>query len=95
MCTYIVNTAPLSGSSAKGPDGWTRVDTARVYFDHPYHSPLDHALGIDITSQADGGKLRLALELSPGAARALVEAILAALAEGEREHGIQAPAPHP
>ena len=43
MCSYIVEKAQVSGS-AKGPSGWMRIDTANVYFDHPYHAPLDHAL---------------------------------------------------
>lgn len=86
MCSYIVKTALLPVSSAKGPDGWLRVDKANVYYDHPFHSPLDHALGIDILDEA-GGR-RLALELSPDAARALVAAITDALETGEREHGM-------
>jgi hypothetical protein len=44
MCSYIVRKAALTGS-AKGPNGWMRIDTANVYFDHPYHAPLEHALG--------------------------------------------------
>jgi hypothetical protein len=94
MCSYIVTTAPLTHSSAKGPAGWTPVDLARISFDHPYHSTLDHALGIDIVSQADGGTTRLALELSPDSARALVGAILAALDSGERAHGPATPRAH-
>ena len=43
MCSYIVEKAKLVGS-AKGPNGWMRIDTANVYYDHPFHSPLDHAL---------------------------------------------------
>ena len=46
MCSYIVEKAKLLGS-AKGPNGWMRIDTANVYYDHPFHAPLDHALGID------------------------------------------------
>jgi hypothetical protein len=46
MCSYIVMKAALVDSSAKGAKGWMRVDTANVYYDHPYHAPLDHALGI-------------------------------------------------
>ena len=45
MCSYIVEKTALVGS-AKGRKGWMRIDTANVYFDHPYHAPLDHALGI-------------------------------------------------
>ena len=72
MCSYIVEKAAMSGS-AKGPNGWMRIDTANVYFDHPYHAPLDHALGIDFVCEADG-------------ARELVTKILAALASGEAAH---------
>ena len=39
MCSYITEQAAIVGS-AKGPTGWMHVDTATVYFDHPYHSPL-------------------------------------------------------
>jgi hypothetical protein len=89
MCSYIVRKAALSGS-AKGPKGWMRIDTANVYFDHPYHAPLDHALGIDFINAADGGHERVAVELSAQSARALVDQILAALASGEAEHGASA-----
>ena len=40
------------------------VDTARVYFDHPYYSRLDHVVGIDLTCEASGSDERVALELS-------------------------------
>src|SRR5262245_22187636 len=63
MCSYIVEKAKLLGS-AKGPNGWMRIDTANVYYDHPFHAPLDHALGIDFISEADGGRDRVAVELS-------------------------------
>jgi len=42
MCSYIVETARYP--QRQGPSGWMRIDTANVYFDHPYHAPLDHAL---------------------------------------------------
>src|SRR5215468_5599585 len=86
MCSYIVKKAALMGS-AKGPRGWMRIDTANVYYDHPFHAPLDHALGIDFINEAEGGRERVAVELSAESARALVEKILAALATGEIEHG--------
>jgi hypothetical protein len=85
MCSYIVEKAQVAGS-AKGPSGWMRIDTANVYFDHPYHAPFDHALAIDFTGEADGATERVAVELSASSARALVDAILAALASGEAEH---------
>jgi Family of unknown function (DUF6295) len=86
MCSYIVEKARLLGS-AKGPSGWMWIDTANVYYDHPFHAPLDHALGIDFISEADGGRERVAVELSAASARELVAKILAALASGEVEHG--------
>jgi hypothetical protein len=95
MCSYIVEKARLLGS-AKGANGWMRIDTANVYYDHPFHAPLDHALGIDFINEAEGGRERVAVELSAESARALVEKILAALASGETAHGRathHAPAP--
>lgn len=85
MCSYITEKVALVGS-AKGANGWKSVDTANVYFDHPYHVPLEHALTIDFVSQADGGKERVAVELSADSARELVRTILAALAGGEVAH---------
>ena len=87
MCTYINEKASIFGS-AKGADGWIKVDTANVYFDHPYHAQLDHALGIDFVDEASGSPKRVAVELSADSARRLVEKILAALASGEAAHAI-------
>ena len=91
MCSYIVEKAALIGS-AKGRKGWMRIDTANVYFDHPYHSTLDHVLAIDFTNEGEGGRDRVAVELSADSARALVERILAALASGEAAHAAPAAA---
>jgi hypothetical protein len=85
MCSYIVEKAKVSGS-AKGPSGWMRIDTAHVYFDHPYHAPFDHAVGIDFICEADGGKERVAIELNEESARALIAKIEAALASGAETH---------
>ena len=85
MCTDIIEKAAVTGS-AKGTRGWIRIDTANVYYDHPYHSPLDHSLNIDFVSEADGARERVAIELSAESAKLLVEKILAALASGERQH---------
>jgi Family of unknown function (DUF6295) len=86
MCSYIVEKAKVVGS-AKGPNGWMRVDTANVYYDHPFHTPLDHALGIDFICEADGGRERVAVELSRESALELIERIKAALASGDDAHG--------
>jgi hypothetical protein len=85
MCTDIIEKAAVTGS-AKGTRGWIRIDTANVYYDHPYHSPLDHSLNIDFVSEADGARERVAIELSADSAKLLVEKILAALASGEKQH---------
>ena len=86
MCSYIVEKAALYGS-AKGANGWMRIDTANVYYDHPYHTPLDHALAIDFVNEAEGARERIAVELSAESALALVDKILAALKSGEAAHG--------
>lgn len=85
MCSYITEKTKVQGS-AKGPTGWMRIDTANVYFDHPYHAPLDHALNIDFVSEKDGAKERVAVELSAESARELIKAIEAALIAGEAAH---------
>jgi hypothetical protein len=90
MCSYITETTTILGS-AKGPKGWMRVDTANVYFDHPYHAPLDHSLNIDFVDAAGTPGDRVAVELSAESARALVEKILAALASGDAAHTLPAP----
>jgi len=85
MCSYIVEKARLVGS-AKGPNGWMRVDTANVYYDHPYEAQLDHALCVDFVCEADGGRERVAIEISRESALALIETIRAALASGDVAH---------
>lgn len=85
MCSYITHKVSVEGS-AKGPSGWMRVDTANVYFDHPYHAPMDHALAIDFVCHADGANERVAVEISARSARELVAKILQALEEGKDAH---------
>lgn len=86
MCTNVTVPTDIEGS-AKGPQGWFRVDTAHVSFDHPFHAPFDHSLNIDFVNEHAGGGTRVAVELSATSARALVDNILAALARGEVEAG--------
>jgi hypothetical protein len=88
MCSYITEKANLFGS-AKGPNGWFSVDTANVYFDHPYHAPFGHSLNIDFVNEANGALERVAVEISAESAKRLVEKILAALAEGARNHTLE------
>jgi hypothetical protein len=86
MCSYIVEKAAVRGS-AKGQSGWMRIDTANVYYDHPYHAPMDHALAIDFVCEADGARERVAVEISRESALELIEKIKAALASGDDAHG--------
>ena len=87
MCTYVTEKAEMFGSG-KGPEGWFKLDTANVYFDHPFHAPLEHSLNIDFVNEAAGSPTRVAVELSAESARRLIESIQAALAAGEASHSI-------
>ena len=87
MCTWIVEKAEVSGS-AKGPLGWFPVRQANVYYDHPFHAPMDHSLNIDFVDDTKGPGSRVAVELSAQSARELVRLINAALEAGERQHAI-------
>ena len=53
MCSYLTVATEIAGS-AKGPQGWFRVTSASVYFDHPFHAPFDHTLNIDFADPARG-----------------------------------------
>jgi hypothetical protein len=85
MCTDIIEKAPLFGSG-KGADGWFSVRQANVYYDHPFHAPLDHALVIDFVQDPDTPGHRVAVELSADSARRLIDSIRAALASGVDAH---------
>jgi hypothetical protein len=92
MCSYIVEKAKLIGT-AKGPGSdWMKVDTANVYYDHPYEAQLDHALCIDFVCEANGGRERVAIEISRESALELMEKITAALASGDTAHAKAQPA---
>lgn len=83
MCSYITEKAPIFGS-AKGRNGWMHVDTAVIYYDHPNHVPLDHALNVDFVNSKTHE--RVAVELSAASARELIARIQAALDNGEAIH---------
>ncbi len=78
MCTYHTDHVALSGA-AKGADGWFTLSAATVYFDHPVHAPAEHTVNVDFINPAMGPGARVAVELGPASARALAEAILAAV----------------
>ncbi len=79
MCSYLTVPTDVEGS-AKGAQGWIRVTSAQVYFDHPFHAPFDHTLNIDFTDPERGPGARVAVELSADSARRLVASITEALA---------------
>ena len=85
MCSYITVKAPVTGSG-KGARGWFSLSHASVYFDHPYHSPLEHTLNIDFIDESAGADARVAVELSAESARRLVDSIEAALRAGDAAH---------
>ncbi|MGH7922885.1 MAG: DUF6295 family protein [Candidatus Dormibacteraceae bacterium] len=87
MCTWITQRSSITGSG-KGGAGWFPLSHATVYFDHPYHAPLDHTLNIDFTNEQAGPGARVAVELSAVSARALIKDIEAALAAGEAAHAV-------
>lgn len=85
MCTYATMNTELDGS-AKGPDSrWFHVSHGTVYFDHPVHAMAEHTLNVDFSDPSRGPGHRVALELTASSARALVEAIEAALASAPAE----------
>ena len=84
MCTMIVTQVSIDGSG-KGATGWFTLREANVSYDHPFSAPLEHALNIDFVNESLGPGARVAVELSPEAARALVEAIGAVLGRAEAE----------
>jgi hypothetical protein len=79
MCTYTTVRRSIEGSG-KATMGWFPVTTATVYYDHPVHAAAEHTLNIDLANPARGAAARVALELTAESARALVDAIEAALA---------------
>ena len=82
MCTMIVNQVAVEGSG-KGAGGWFEVRQANVSYDHPFHAPMEHALNIGFVNEAQGPSARVAVELTPQAARDLVQTILAVLGTAE------------
>ena len=84
MCSYDTTFLTLVGS-AKRESGWTAVGSANIYQACPAHAPLEDALNIDFIVR-DRPRERIALELSPDAARSLAHAILATLDHPTLDH---------
>ncbi|MGH9104471.1 MAG: DUF6295 family protein [Acidimicrobiales bacterium] len=92
MCTYHTEHVALKASSGKGADGWFPLAEASVYYDHPVHAPAEHTVNVDFLNPAHGPAARVAVELDPGCARALAEALLSAVGLAE---ALGAGAPRP
>ncbi len=75
MCTYETETIALR-ASGKTAQGWTAMDSATVYFDHPIHFASGHALMVDVRKNDAPPSDRVALELDASSARDLANAIL-------------------
>jgi hypothetical protein len=78
-------------ASGKGMAGWFPVRQVNVSYDHPYHIGLEHALNLDFVNEAQGPGARVAVELSVEGARALVDTILAVLAEADAGGHLEEP----
>jgi Family of unknown function (DUF6295) len=79
MCTYQTEQIKVTGSG-KGAGGWFGLTDVSVYYDHPVHAPAEHSLNIDFLNPSEGPSARVAVELTAESARALAQAIEAALA---------------
>ena len=77
MCSYVTVKTEVEGGG-KGAEGWFRLSHANVYLDHPFFTQLEHTLNIDFVDEKAGS--RVAVELSPESARALLRSIESALA---------------
>ena len=84
MCTGIVETALVTGSG-KGEKGWFKLEQVNVSYDHPVDAMIEHALNLDFVNEQIGPSARVAVELSPESAKALVKAINAALSRGQAD----------
>jgi hypothetical protein len=80
----IAHQVKIAGSG-KGTSGWFELREVNVAYDHPFHIPLEHALTIDFVNETAGPGARVAVELTPDAARQLAQTILAALNQAESE----------
>ena len=54
-------------------------------YDHPFHFRLEHSLNIDFVNEAQGPSARVAVELTPEAARQLAMTILATLDKAQAD----------
>jgi hypothetical protein len=84
MCTSIVEVVAADGAG-KGHDGWFDLTHSVVSYDHPHHALLEEAITIDFMNSALGPEVRVAVELTLEAARALSGALARAIAQADIE----------
>ena len=89
MCTMLTLQAKIAGCG-KGAQGWFDLREANVSYDHPFHFHLEHSLNIDFVNEAAGPGARVAVELTPEAARELAMTILATLDKAEADGFLEA-----
>jgi hypothetical protein len=82
MCTMINECAAISGGG-RGPNGWFKVNQVSVGFDHPIFMGLEHAIMLDFMDRGGDPSRRVAVELSPDSARALIRTLELALERGK------------
>ena len=82
MCTAISHTTPVTGAG-KGPQGWFPLTAANVAFDHPAHTPAEHAFLLDFTNYSIGPEARVGVEIDLDSARALLVQLQVAIAAAE------------
>ena len=90
MCTYMTEKAEITGSG-KGHTGWFALRHANVYYDHPIHAPMEHALAIDFVNEPQKVGERVAVEMSAESALELGRKIYAALGTNENEDKVGEP----
>ena len=82
MCTMLTLQTKIE-CCGKGAQGWFDLREANISYDHPFHFHLEHSLNIDFVNAAQGPSARVAVELTPEAARELAMTILATLDKAE------------
>ncbi len=78
MCTGLVQKARVAGAG-KGAEGWFKLEEACVTYDCSYHTSMPQGVNIDFFNEKEGPSARVAVELSPESAMALVNAIMQSL----------------
>ena len=81
MCSMFLEKATVEGCWKRN-QGWFNLKEVNVYFDHPDHADLEHAINIDFVNEELGIDKRVAVELSPESAVKLIKAIENAMAKG-------------